>query len=305
MKKVAKRILLSVALLLTLIIGGLLAAIILARAEPEFYKKISLSAEKLEAAAQSATNKLADIQNHVARLAAANRAAAHAAASTNSANSANRLNAMVAEASKPIDIAFTADELNAFFDKWSTFHDWKAAYSAYVTDPGIVLEGQRIILAAKSIDLGLVVSLHFEPTIDAQGQLHLPLVRVLGGRLPLPMAVISKWQDKVLARIATSFPEWQKDAAFDNDGGANAALIRASSSLLFVHALRDEPSEPTVFLPVVGTGASVPVQITSVAINDGRLVMTVNPLTHDERVEMLNRIKRSTLSNPPRGVAQR
>ena len=66
----------------------------------------------------------------------------------------------------PITVSFTDDELNAFFDKWITWNNWKAAYERHMIDPILILDDGRLILAGRIRELESVVSLHFEPRID-------------------------------------------------------------------------------------------------------------------------------------------
>src|SRR4051812_8079455 len=131
MRKWMKRLLLVVGIALALLVATALTGLWMIRAEPAFYRRITLTPEQREAAAQRATNKLATIQNQAARLRAA-------PASTRIVNAGDE-----------ITVSFTADELNAFFEKWSNFQNWKASYQPYVEDPVVILQDGRIILAAR------------------------------------------------------------------------------------------------------------------------------------------------------------
>ena len=48
-------------------------------------------------------------------------------------------------------------------------------------DPSIVIHDGRIVLAGNSTDFGTVVSLHFDPKLNAKGMLDLRIDRVLFG----------------------------------------------------------------------------------------------------------------------------
>jgi hypothetical protein len=238
-----------------------------------------MSPAQRQAAAQSAENKFTDIQNRAARLRAGERAAR---------------NLQQPPATRPADaitIAFTEDELNAFFDKWSVFQNWKAAYDRYLEDPVVILQDGRIILAGKVKELGLVASLHFAPKIDETGKLDLRLVQILGGRLPLPEAVIGRYQDRVIAHLAPRLAGWQRSSAFDASGSANSSAIAAVATMQLVHILRHEPAESIVFLPVLGEKGSVPVRVTNLRVEKGAMTLTVVPMTHDERAALLQRIR--------------
>ena len=60
--------------------------------------------------------------------------------------------------------------------------------------------------------------------------------------------------------------------------------------------LHDRPAEPILFLPLVDQGA-VAVKLTHIDIDDHALTLTVEPLTSDERVDLLARIKHPPNAN--------
>jgi uncharacterized protein YpmS len=274
MRKWMKRSLLVVGIALTLLLAVVLAGLWLIRAEPTFYRRVTLTPEQFEAAAQRATNKLATIQNQAARLHASPAATRNAVAS-----------------GEEITVSFTADELNAFFDKWSNFQNWKAGYQRYIEDPVVILQDGRIILAARVKELNTVASLHFAPRIDERGQLNLELARVLGGRLPLPAAVISGYEDRVTSALRRNLPAWQANAAIDNSGAANPSAISASAAKLLFHVLAHEPAEPVLYLPIMAQKGSVPVRIKNVRIENETLTLTVRPMSRDQQQALLESIR--------------
>jgi uncharacterized protein YpmS len=266
-----RRTLLAVAVVVTVVIGGALVALWLVRAEPTFYRPVELTAEQREAAAQRATNKLATIQNQAARL--------HAASNTRPVSP------------DEITVSFTADELNSFFDKWSNFQNWKASYQPYLDDPVVILQDGRIIFAGRVKELNLVASIHFEPKIDENGQLDLELVRVLGGRLPLPESMIGTYKDRLVASLRQKLPMWQASAAIDANGAANPSAIAASATKLLFHVLNHEPTEPVLYLPVMAQKGSVPVRISDVRIEAQTLTLRVRPMTRQQQVALIERIR--------------
>jgi len=273
MRKWIKRLLLVVAIGLTLLVAVALTGLWMIRAEPAFYRPVTLTPEQREAAAQRATNKLATIQNQAARL--------HASAAST----------RVVNAGDEITVSFTADELNAFFDKWSNFQNWKAGYQRYIEDPVVILQDGRIILAARVKEMNMVASLHFEPRIDERGQLNLQLARVLGGRLPLPATVISGYEDRLTSALRRNLPAWQSNAAIDNNGAANPSAISASAAELLFHVLAHEPAEPVLYLPIMAQKGSVPVRINNVRIENETLTLTVKPMNRDQQQALLDRIR--------------
>ena len=107
-------------------------------------------------------------------------------------------------------MTFTDDELNAFFDKWFAWNNWKAAYEPHVTDPILLLEDGRLILAARAKELDTIASLQFEPRIDDAGRLDLRLVRVLGGNLPLPHGVLERYRTRLADSMRRRLPRWRE-----------------------------------------------------------------------------------------------
>jgi hypothetical protein len=271
-----RKLLLTVAILLVLLLGGMIVLLSLARADPDFYRPLSLTPEQRQAAAQRAENKLTDLQNRAARHRAAERAAAR-----------RDLNDPVTS----ITVSFTDDELNAFFEKWAVVGDWKQAYERYVEDPIVIVRDGRIILAGKVKELGVIASLHFEPRIDDAGMLDLRLVRVLGGRLPLPHGVIGRYETRLAAQLNRRLPAWQRAARFDESGAANSSAIAATLSKLLLNILRDKPTEPVLFLPVIGGEGNVPVRVTDLQLKDGEVTIVVEPMSHEQRAQLLARIR--------------
>ena len=52
---------------------------------------------------------------------------------------------------------------------------------------------------------------------------------------------------------------------------------------LFFHIMRHEPADPVLFLPLADRADSVPVRITDIEIDDGKLMLAVVPLSPAER----------------------
>ncbi len=281
--KFFKRVLLLLSVLLGVAVVCCALGLWLFRAEPDWYKRPTFTAEQREAAAQRATNKLALIQNQAARARAQermNRDGATTVPATNPAGNA-------------ITVSFTDDELNAFFDKWVAWNDWKAGYERYISDPVIFLNDGRIILAARAKELNTVASLHFGPKIDSQGRLHVGLDRVLGGNLPRPAAVLGDYRRRLAQSMRQRLPQWRAAAAMDRSGAPNSSAISATMAALLLHVLADEPAYPVLFLPLVDRGA-VAVKLSAVKVENRALTLTVEPLSAAERAALLERIKQGT-----------
>lgn len=283
-RKWLKRLLLLVALAMVILLGSAIVVMVMVRSRPDFYRPSHLSAAQRADAAKSAEDKFIQIQNQAARNNAAENARRHRAATSTSTGP-------IVFNGEPVTIMFTEAELNAFFDKWSNFQNWKGGYENYIEEPALILREDRVILAAKLKEPNLVVSLHFEPSIDDNGQLKLELARILGGVMPLPEAMIGKYQEKLTSNIARRLPMWQQSADIDAGGAANSNAIAASAAKLLVHMLRHEPAEPVLFLPVFGQKGSVPVKIQAVDVNDGEMTVTIQPMTREEQAALLQRIR--------------
>lgn len=225
---------------------------------------------------------------------------------------------------EPLTLSFTEEELNAFFAKWEKLYDWDKKYSAYVSDPAIILHDGRIILAGRSKDLGTVLSAHFDPQLTASGadakgagapaaqqssasldgasppasgdeparKLYLKLDRLLAGNLPLPQSFFDKYRATLGDRLKASLPGYQRDATLFKDGTANTAAVVATMGKLFLHVLDREPGAPILFLPVPGKEGSMPVQLTEVRVHDKTLSLTIKLLDRAERQSLLTEIRR-------------
>lgn len=279
--KILRRFLLAAGLLVLLLILLGSAGFALFRSEPEWYRPVALDPEQREQAAQSATNKLALIQNEAAKLRRDERMA-------------DRASEPVTVPSVPITVSFSEDELNAFFDKWAVWNEWKAKYERHITEPVILLDDGRIVLAARVRALNTVASLHFAPKVTPDGELSLELVRILGGRLPLPEAVLGNYRDRLTNAIDRRMPQWRRDAQIDSTGTPNTSAVAAAMGDLAARIIAHEPADAVLFLPMLDQQLrprSVPVRLTDLSIAHRTLTLTVQPMTAPERAELLARIR--------------
>src|SRR5262249_25132983 len=160
--------------------------------------------------ARAAENKLIDARNWAALL-RADQVRAATAKRQGATAPATR-----ADGSHVIEI--TQEELDALLDKWSTVYNWRQGYDQFIEDPRLILRDGSLILAARVKDLGAVASFQFHPEIDQNGQLHLDLTRVAGGRLPLPDAVWRPWRDRIVNALQRRLPTWRREAKIDAAG---------------------------------------------------------------------------------------
>lgn len=284
--RLLKRILIVIALLL--VVGVLLSAggMWMAYDTPDWYRPRVLTPQQRAAAAQRMEDAWIEAQTRLAE------AHAHqlAASTQKLANG---------EPAPPVRISFSADELNAFFDKWSERNEWDEKLEHYMTDPQVVLLDGRLILAGKLKQMGfmdgLVASVHFHPYITDEGELNLQLVKVLGGNLPMPEGLWTRQKQRLTGAVSTRLPAFQRQARLDPQGAANTEAVTATMSKLFLQTMDHQPSEPVVFVPIVGRG-SVPVRVMQVEVapapsGETRLTLTVEAMTPQQRHDFLDRLR--------------
>jgi hypothetical protein len=189
-----------------------------------------------------------------------------------------------------LQLTLNEDELNAFFEKWDNAFGWSRRYDRYINDPQIVLHDHHIILAANVKEMGLLVSVHFEPALE-NGKLSLRVVNVLGGQLPLPQAMWGGYRQKLLHSLKEKIPQWQAGAHIGPDGANSDAVYTAMAQML-AHVLNDEPAEPFIFVPysVQHSNWYLPVRLTDVAIENKTLTLTGDPVPPGERAGLMERI---------------
>lgn len=275
MKKWKKRVMQSSAVLTGIVILLALTGWFLIRRVPDWYRPAGMTPAQLDAAAQSAEQKLVAVHN--------------AAVQARADESVARRNATTL-AINNFTITFTADEINAFVEKWSVWQTVKQSYARFVTDPYIVFRDGRLILAGRVSELGSVASIHFEPKIDAQGKLRIELVRILAGRLPLPQAVLTRYERQATAGIARRMPAWRRLAAFDSTGLANSSAIQAVMGKLLIDTISQQPIDPVLFIPLADN-RTIPVKLLEVKIEEQAITLTFQPMTPAERDALLMRIR--------------
>jgi len=279
-----KRLFMAVAFLVVLLAACAFLIHRLARSRPDWYPVQLLDGAARSAAARSVEDKLIGMQNW--------------ALDTN-ANERNRRSGIRPDspgyiaAPDPVKhISFSEAELNAFFLQWDDAMHWKDRYSEFIEDPVLALADNRIILGAYVKDLDTLISVHFEPSLDSNGQLRLTLVKVMGGKLPLPRAFWNGYRRKLMGAMAANVAESQKRAGMADDGSMNHPAMVAAMNKLLLNALNDEPADPVLFLRHDNLhNNAMPVRLTKVGIADKTIDLTVIPLTAEERKELLRHIR--------------
>jgi uncharacterized protein YpmS len=281
--KLFKRLLLVLCLVLLGVVVAAALGYFLLRGRPGFYRTYAWDGQQRSVVNQRAVEKLTLAQNLAARAQAGEQRAATAPAAVPSTHTAV----------EPLTVTFTEEELNAFLmHNVEASPDFKQKYEQYVKDPGVFLGDGQIILAGEVKDVGAVVSLHFAPKIDQQGRLHMPLVRSLGGRLPLPTAFMSQYVDRIRNALLSRLPQWQREASIDRTGRSNTSAVAAAMTKLLLGALNDRPSDAVLFMPIADGSRSVPLRLTDVQVKAEGITLCVQAMTAAERQMVLDSIRR-------------
>lgn len=285
---------------LILVLSGIVLAVcawFLLRGTPAWYRPDLLTPQERQEAAARVEDKLIHMYNwvaatHARRVLAVDATKAPPSASPSTAYSA-AADFLAHEPAQPFQIAFTETELNAFFEKWADVGDRRAALGQYVQNPRLVLRDHQIILAGTLKDLGLVVSLEFEPKIDNQGDLQTNLVRVVAGKLPLPDIIWAGRRKQALDVLTRQLPELQQRSTIAVDGTASPAAAEASMNKLLQAVLDHQAADPVLFLPydALRPDRCVPVTVSAVAIQNDTLTMTVQQMTAPQRHALLERLR--------------
>jgi hypothetical protein len=288
MRKWLKRLTILIAIVLFAIIVFGTVIFTLYKGTPEWYDATT-PPEHRARFAQQAESKITETQNW-ATLLHGDAIRSQRAAQSNIAPPTTRV-------TDSHEIRFTQDELNALFDKWSALHGWAANYSEYLDDPRIILQKDRLVLAAKVKELGAITSFHFAPRLDENKQLRLDLVKVMGGRLPLPEPLWKSQKNRIMDGLRWRVPTWQPTARIDEQGAANQAAMSVTLARLVMRAANNQPGEPILFLPLTEASRSVPVKVTELSVAAGSITLRVQKLTPAERATLIQKIRAA--DSPP------
>lgn len=268
----AFRILVTVAI--ALVIGLLVFAGVtyyMSRLQPAIYKPYVFDAAKRRQLAQKALDKFA-----FATQRAQGAWASEARAATGPSPGAE-------------EIVLSEEELNAALQ-----HNFKGALDAYLKDPAIFLEQDRIVLAGTHREMDALLLFHFRPSVDDDGKLRLPLVNSYVGRAPLPRAMLDPKFNELRARLDGHLPGWRNEARMDRTGVVNDALVYATLARFALNALDDKPSDAVAFLP--HNDKFLPVRVTTFKVADGALHITLEPMTPAQRTAMFEAVKSPKLA---------
>ena len=274
-----KRIFYTAVVLVLAGVALLFGANELRKRKPEWYPAGAPDAGAISAAANRMTQKMAGIQAWVA--------SSHAQQSRKVRNTVGPTGDVDGNPDPSKTIELTEEEFNAFFNAWDKNQHWSDRYDQHIADPVLVLQDDRIILAATVKEADTIVSVHLEPRLDEKGMLRLRIVRVMGGRMPLPQAFWDRYRQTVSNMMIHKLDQLRPAAQIRDDGAANPAAVGAAMNRLLLHAINDEPAEPVLFLP----RDYFAVKLTELKVKDKTFTMTVAPMTADERAGLIGRIR--------------
>jgi hypothetical protein len=259
-----------------LVVGALAAAYLVRRA-PSFYARPNYTAEQRSTFAREAQNQLIRASEFANRARVAEAGAATSPATTQPA---------------PLVVDFSQDQVNSLIERWGEVGDWRASYEKYITDPVVIFQKDRIIVAGLAKDLGTVASLHFAANVDDEGKLNLTLERVLGGALPMPEGMYGSYVDKLAKGLAGRMAGWRRAVALNGDGTVNEEAVITGMAKMLLGGLTGRPSDPYIFLPNGPGGAgAVPVRVTRFDVQAGHASLTIQPLNATERAAMIEQLK--------------
>jgi uncharacterized protein YpmS len=269
MLKWIKRLLLLLAVLLVALLVLIGVALHYLNGQPSYYRTYDWTPERRATLNQQAADKFTAIHNMVA---------AAWAAEVRAKNSPT--------ASKPAPgemvVTFDEEQLNAFL-----LHNFQGQLDAFMSRPGIFLKDGRVILGGqpRELDFGYLLGAHFLPRITSDGRFQLELEKVLAGRLALPQSLIDLQVDRARAMVQRRMPEWQRSAAMDAQGACNTAFVEATLAQILVAGFDHKPGPPVLFMPGE-KGKALPLRLTAIQIDDGRITFTVRPMPRSERDEL-------------------
>jgi hypothetical protein len=194
----------------------------------------------------------------------------------------------VTSGSGMLELSVTEAEINAAIARWEQVN---ANNSGGISDPEILLEDGQIILAGKPKDLGLVVSVRLAPWLDGAGDLHVDIVQVKAGLLPLPLplprAVWGIYAGGLATAVAAQLPGEDQLAKMDSDGSVNDAETRAVLSRMLIRFLHCDSARPNLFVTYFHDNGTrnLPVKLELIRIAGKTATIRLTPLGRGEPVE--------------------
>lgn len=278
-----KRLLLIAGLILAGVIAFCLLGIYLYHGTPSWYRHRAAGSQQVRDAANSADQKLLDLFSWAA--------SAHA-------QQLRRLRSIARPSDEPIGpktVTFSEDELNSFLNSWQTpgKSDMQERISRYFTDGRVVFQPDAIILAGQSPVIDAVIGAEFDPSIDPQGNIRMPLASITAGRLPIPKAALGGQLDRLQYLLRQQLSAEQRNASIDPALAANGPALTASWLRLLLSALNETAADPYLIIPFDMThlNRGLPVKLSAISVAEGQITLTMEPLAPDQRDALVKRLK--------------
>ncbi len=247
-----------------------------ASAVPDYYARQRLSGdERLEAIA-SVERKFGNLQGSLGQALA------------------SQQTSQAAEAVEPIELTFEAAELDTYFEKWLEDNDYGEAFGKYMTDPRLLMNEGRLVLAGRATLPAVgqsVVSMHFLPSVGAEGNAQIELEAVYAGVVSLPDSAVQPMRDKAAQAIENRLPTYLESAAINDDGSANQAAVDLAIDRQLARILDDLPVEDFILFPPLLNRGPIATRVTAMTIEDGIMTLRLVPLTSEERLAYIEAIR--------------
>lgn len=265
MRRAFRRIITTGFIVAAILLVGLVAAVLLLRAPPAFYRPPALTPQQAESAAKRVEDKLVEIRNVAT-------------------DRATPVGAFV--------VTFTQDELNAFLAKWGELSQVRGVLGGRAERPMVVLRRGELVLAATVEAAGLrtVVAAHLRPVLSDDG-LRLNATAFSAGRLPIPAGQVLTRLRPVVEPVRRRLPDWQREARLGSGGQANEDAVKAAYARLLLATVDGGASVPPVLLIPVDARRALPMRLTEIALVDGSVTLRARPLTAVEQLDFARSLK--------------
>lgn len=277
-----KRVLLLIALALSLVVVVAVVGIYLYRGTPRWYRRQIATTQQVRDAANRADQELLDLFSWAASA---------------RAQQLRRLHGKSKPGESPIrpkTITLDEDEINSFASSWKNPDEiaLEGRISRYFTDGRAVFQDGAFILVGQSPALGTLASARFLIRIDEEGKLHVDLDSLRAGLLPIPQSALSDHLNRLRALLQEQLASERQSANVDAVDTANGAALGASWLRLLICSMTGQATEPLLIIPFSMSNfhQGFPVKVTAIAITEGRITLTLEPLgaaDHDALAKML------------------
>ena len=247
---------------------------------PAFYEAEPLAGDDRLRAIESVERKVLNLQGDLdgayARLLRGDKKADVPAATPSSAPDA-----------APVRVSFTGPELDTYFTKWLKDSGFEGRLTSHLTGPRVGVQDGHVILAGEMKEVGAVVSLHFLPTLDADGAAHLRLDGTYVGRLAVPSGYFDEFRKKSLGALREGEPTLRQQAEINADGQADDAAVQLTMRRQILTLFEGDEVSPLVIFPPVAGHGRVPARVTLLQVDGDALTLGVELMDKVARRELL------------------